>query len=290
LNAARRGRWLLIAGAGVGLALAAYGTFAPSDERGAPGPGDVARVNGVPIARLDLERALARMEADTRDGVADDPRRRVLERLIDEELLVQRGVALGLVESDATVRKALASAVIASVVAEASAEAPSDAELATFYEANRGYFAAPGRARVARVFVRDREGADARLVAALASLDARVEPSEVAREFGDVTPLELPDALLPEGKLRELLGPTEAGIALALAPGTHSDAVASTGGRVILVSLERAPGTSPELAAVRPVVEAEWSRRAGERALASYVAALRREAEIRRADDATGAN
>ena len=286
MNASRRGRLLLIAGAGLGLALAAYGTFAPGDGRSGPGPGEVARVNATPITRLELERALARVAADTRGPVSDGERRRVLERLIDEELLVQRGVALGLVASDPTVRKALATAVIASVVADASAAAPTDAELAEFYAANRAYFAVPGRVRVARVFVRAGDGADARVAATLAALDAGIAPDDVAREFGDATPLALPDALLPETKLRELLGPTEAAVALALEPGAHSAAVVGDGGRSILVSLERAPGTSPELEAVRPQVEAEWSRRAGERALAAYVAALRRDAEILRADEA----
>lgn len=278
-----------MAGAGLGLALAAYGTFARSDGRGALGPGEVARVNGVAIPRVELERALARIASDTNDGISDGERRHVLERLIDEELLVQRGVALGLVESDGTVRKSLASAVIVSVVSDASAEAPSEAELAAFYQANRAYFAAPGRVRVSRVFVRDGEGADARVAAALAALDAGVAPAEVVRGLGDPTPLELPDALLPDGKLRELLGPTEADAALALPPGTRSEAIATAGGRAILVSLERAPGTSPELEAVRAQVEAEWSRRAGERALSAYVASLRGEAEIRRADPALGA-
>jgi hypothetical protein len=184
------------------------------------------------------------------------------------------------------VRKALASAVIASVVAEAAAAVPSDAELEAFFAANRGYFAIPGRARIARVFVRDGDGADARVAAALDALDAGVAPAEVARRFGDATPLALPDAALPEAKLRELVGPSEAGIALALAPGARSAAIASDGGRSILVSLEREPGAAPDLDALRPQVEAEWSRRAGERALADYVAMLRREAEIRRADGA----
>ncbi len=285
----RRGRWLLIAGAGVGLALAAFGVFAPGAAPGVPRADEVARVNSVPIPRLELERALARVEADTRGGAAGDVRGHVLERLIDEELLVQRGVALGLVESDATVRKALASAVIASVVADASAEAPTEAELAAFYDANRAYFATPGRVRVARVFVRDGGEADARVAAALLALDAGVAPAEVARGFGDVAPLELPDALLPDAKLYELLGPTEASAALAVAEGARSDAIATAGGRSILVSLERAPGRSPELEAVRAQVEAEWSRRAGERALASYVDSLRSGAEIRRADDADDA-
>jgi len=289
LDASRRGVWLLAAGAALGLALAAYGTFAPAPRMGALGRDEVARVNGVPIARVELERALARIAADSRDELTDDERRHVLDRLIDEELLVQRGVALGLVESDPAVRKTLASAVIGSVVAEAATRIPSEAELAAFYEQNRGYFASPGRVRVARVFVRDGNGAGERVSAALAALDSGAAPDAVAAEFGDATPVALPDSALPEAKLRELLGPAEAEVALALAPGTRSDALATAGGRAILVSLERAQGASPELAAVREQVETEWSRRAGERALAAYLAALRREAEIERGAGAEGA-
>jgi hypothetical protein len=282
LDASRRGVWLLAAGAALGLALAAFGTFAPSQRGAALGRDEVARVNGVAIPRAELERALARVEGDTRGGLSGDERRRVLDRLIDEELLVQRGVALGLVESDGAVRKVLAQAVIASVIADAATEAPDDAQLAAFYEQNRGYFATPGRVRVARVFVRDGDGSAERLASALAALDAGAEPAAVAAEFGDAMLVPLPDAPLPEAKLRELLGPAEAEVALALAPGPRSEALATAGGRAILVSLERASGASPELAAVREQVEAEWSRREGERALASYLAMLRREAEIER--------
>ena len=276
----------MLVGAAVGLALAALGILAPSAAPRSPGPGEVARVNAVPLAHAELERALARVEADTGNAPSVLERRRVLERLIDEELLVQRGLALGLVESDATVRKALASAVIAAVVADAASAAPTPAELQVFFAANRSYFTTPARVRAARIFVRDGESADARVAAAFAALDARVPPEEVARHFGDATPLALPDALLPEAKLRELLGPTEAGIALALEPGAHSAAFVSGGGRSILVSLEREPGVPPQFAAVRQQVESEWIRRAAERALAAYLAMLRGEAEISLAEDA----
>lgn len=280
MNAAHRGRLILLAGAVGGLALAGFGLLAPSAPSQRPGPGEVARVNGVALTRGELERALWRIETDKRNPLSDEERRHVLERLIDDELLVQRGVALGLVESDPTVRKALASAVIASAVADASSAAPAAAELEAFFAENRGYFASSGRARIARIFVRDGDSADARIAAALAALDAGVAPAQVRARSGDLTPLELPDALLPPAKLRELLGPTQAEIALALAPGAHSVPLTGGGGRSILVSVEREPGAIPELAALRPQVEAEWTRRAGERALAAYLGALRREAEI----------
>ena len=71
-QAARRARWLLAAGAAAGIALAAAGLV-----RGAalPGhailaPGDVARVNGVPIRAEELERLVAALAI----GQAQPPR------------------------------------------------------------------------------------------------------------------------------------------------------------------------------------------------------------------------
>ena len=281
MSAAGRGRLLLFAGAALGLALAGRGLLAPDAATLRPGPGEFARVNGIPISNAELERALARIEADTRVPRAEEARRHVRERLIDDELLVQRGVALGLAGSEPNVRKAIVSALIASVVADASSAAPAEGELEAFFAAHPGYFAAAGRVRVARIFVRDGEGADARISEVLSALDGGVGPGEVSERYGDATPLALPDALLPEAKLRELLGPTQAALAFALSPGTHSAALADVGGRTVLVSLEREPGVLPDFEVVRPQVEAEWTRRAGERALAAYLELLRREAEIR---------
>jgi len=285
LNAERRGRLLLLAGAVGGLALAGFATLVPVAASRGPGPGEVASVNGVAIARVDLERALARIEADKQNPVSDAERRHVLERLIDDELLVQRGVALGLVESDPTVRKALAAAVIASVVAEASSAPPDEAELERFFAENRAYFARSPRVQVVRIAVRDGEGADARIAGALAALDAGAPPREVAARFGEPGALALPDAPLPEAKLRELLGPTLAEAALALEPGARSAAIAGDGGRSILVSLARVPGSEPVLSEVREEVAAAFARHAGERALAAYLADRRSEAEIALAPD-----
>jgi hypothetical protein len=284
VSPARRARWLLLAGAALGIGLAGAGLLAPEAPSLTPEGDEIARVNGVPIAREDYTRALARIEADLAGRPDDAARRHVLERLIDDELLVQRGVALGLVESDAVVRKALASAVIASVVADASSAVPDDAELEAFYAANAKYFARPGRARIARITVRDGPDADARLRAALDALVAGTAPVEVRARFGDADAGILPDALLPEAKLRELLGPTQSGVALALEPGAHSAPQAEAGSRSILVSLEREPARSPALDEIRPQIEAEWTRRAGERALAAYLAELRGDAVISRVD------
>jgi len=277
-----KARLLLLAGAAAGLALAAVGTLAPARPSGALARGEVARVNGVAIPADALERALAGLESDRRAVPPESDRARVLERLIDEELLVQRGAALGLEESDPAVRSSLVQALIASVLADAASSPPTDAELAQFFAENRRYFAQPGRARVGRIWIPAAGDAPARADAARTALDTGEPFESVKARFGASVPLDVPDALLPEAKLAERLGPTEARAALALTPGAHSAPLEAQGGLAILVLREREAERLPELAEVRAQVEAEWLRRAGERALAAYLAELRRDAEIAR--------
>lgn len=101
--------------------------------------GDAAAfVNGQPIARDDVERALASFGADKRAQLTREDRDKVLERLIEDELLAQRAVSLGLAATDPNARKVLIRGLIDSLVA--AAPPPSEAELRAFFEANADLF------------------------------------------------------------------------------------------------------------------------------------------------------
>src|SRR5262249_44836614 len=98
----RRARRWLAAGAVAGMGLAALALMqarAPTGARVAPaGGGDVvAWVNGQPIARESFARFVGAVARERRRLELDiDTRRALLQRLIDEELLLQQGIALGL--------------------------------------------------------------------------------------------------------------------------------------------------------------------------------------------------
>jgi hypothetical protein len=106
-------------------------------------------VNDTPIRRDDYLRALGAVAADRRTPLDDADKRRILDRLIDEELLLQRGLVLGLPERARSVRAPLVAATI-DLLARTNRE-PSDAELRAFYDAHREYFTDPGRVRVGQV-------------------------------------------------------------------------------------------------------------------------------------------
>src|SRR5262249_25577691 len=152
------------------------------------------------------ERVVAGLASDRRDGIDDTQRRLVLDRLIDEELLIQRGLDLGFARQDRKVRADLTAAVIASVVSEHEDLQPSDAQLQTFYDAHRDFFTQPGRLRVQQIFfsVASTSG-DAGALARAAEAVRRARAGEafdaVRAALGDPEIAPLPDALLPPAKL-----------------------------------------------------------------------------------------
>jgi len=86
------------------------------------GPDVVAVVGVVPIGADELERAVDAVADDRRGAMTGADRARVLERLVDEELLVQAAVDAGLPENDGVVRRALTEAMMAAIEAQADDE------------------------------------------------------------------------------------------------------------------------------------------------------------------------
>ncbi len=281
-----RGSVLLAIGAGAGVALAATGLVASSVTRGRGlPPGAVARVNGALVRGDDYARSLDALERDRRAGREPADRRLVLDRLIDEELLVQRGLELGLARQDARVRRDLSAAVIDAVVTEHEDGTPSDAELEAFYRRERDFFARPGRLRVRQLWCRadtaaDAPSAEARARAAAASLRAGEDFAGVRARLGDPEIAPLPDALLSPAKLLDHLGPTALRAALELEAGAVSDPVRSATGYHVLQVLEREAEWVPPREEIADEVVAEYRRRRGERALRAYLDGLRTRAEV----------
>jgi hypothetical protein len=107
------------------------------DARALP-PEALATVNGKVIRRAEYARVLEAIASDRRGELSASDRKMALDRLIEQELLIQHGVALGLVESDRAVREAIVRAMLASITA--SMEEPSDDQLGAFYAANQADF------------------------------------------------------------------------------------------------------------------------------------------------------
>lgn len=279
--------WLLGMALGLGLATVAILESRGTSREGGLPEGAAATINGKPISLEELERAMTAIAADSRNAPEMEDRGDVLDRLVDQELLVQRAFELGLDRSDRMVRNTLISAIVQSVLASATPPDTNEAAVEAFYRENSGYFARTGRMRLRAMTIAgsgaDDAGALERAEAAVARLRLGEAFETVNAELGSPPVAPLPDALLPPTQLVSYLGPTPARAAVAMKAGEVSDPIRAGGGYVILQVLEREPGQVPSLDEVRQEVINEMHRRAGEEALRQYIQSLRDGAEIRKA-------
>ncbi len=289
----------LAAGALFGLVAATGSLLADSGLRGSELPGSerpesaavrlpdgaVAAINGVPLRAADYERALAALASDRRNLIRDAERRFVLERLVDEELLIQRALELGLAQSDRTVRSQLVAVMIASVTEAAALREPDTDELRAFHAEHAEWFQEPARLHVRQLWIRGEparrdDEASQRAADAVARLRAGEPYAEVVEALGDRPVARVPDAPLPAAKLVEYAGPAALAALAEAADGTITDPLPLAGGLQVLQLVAREPARARPFDEVADQVRAQHRRRAGEDALRRYLAELRERAEI----------
>ena len=271
---------LLALGAGLGILIAA-GDLARAPARALPADA-VAVVNGKPIRRADYASALAAVAADRRDQARDpELQRHVLDRLIDEELLVQAALELGLAERDRRVRADLTTAAIG-FLTESPVADPSDSELKKFFHEHSGYFARDARLEVRQLFFRATpSGATAARDRALAARKlwlAAERDSELPSS--DPAPLPLPSSAMSVQKLEQYVGATLARTAAELPSGAVSEPIRTPDGFVLLRVVRRDGGDVPALSQVRDQVLAEWRRRQSEARLRQFLEGRRARASV----------
>jgi parvulin-like peptidyl-prolyl isomerase len=282
-------RIVLGTGAAVGILLAAAGALVPtaSDFSGSV----VARVNGKAITSQDLDFALERLAGDSHSAATHEERLAALQRLIDQELLIQRGVEIELLDSDLTVRKAIAGAMIDAIVADVLAKEPSEEELHAFYESHKAVFTVPSRVHVQQIYCSgdgDLTKALSRAEQASAALAHGLSFQEARERYGDEDNVSLPNTLLPLNVLRRLLGPTLTDTVLAMKPGDISPPLQAPAGYHILRLVELQSEEVQPYEAVRQEVRAEYVRRGRDEALQHYLDGLRQKATIVRSPQAPG--
>jgi hypothetical protein len=271
IAAADRTRWILLAGALLGLALAARGLVEDRD-RAVP-PGAVAMVGDVPITREEYARTLAAVASDRRDGTVDPALgRHVLDRLVDEEILVQAALAGGFALRDPALRGQIASAMIDAVVGDRAP--PSDEALRAHFESHAGVFARNGRVRVTAVWF---SGASANARANAAR--ARMSRGEAIAD-ADPPAVTVPASLLPQIKLADYLGPSVAAAVADLPEGGVTAPIETPTGLWVVRLAERRDGETPSFESVRDQVAADYRREQDDRALRRWLDRRRKETRV----------
>src|SRR5258708_11574599 len=136
---------LLAGGALMGLGLAGYGLFT---DKGTPShdvpPEAVALVNQRKILRSDFMTQSQTQFVLPFAQTSREQRRTVLDDMINEELMVQRGLEIDLPSYDPDVRNALVAGVELEVTADVLAQQPAPEELRVYYEHHKDKYSTEG--------------------------------------------------------------------------------------------------------------------------------------------------
>jgi hypothetical protein len=265
---------LLAAGVLVGALLMADGLV----QRTPGGDTAVAVINGYPITQRRFSAALQQMIPDQSSGVTQAQAGAVLDRLIEEELLLQRGLEIGITERDSSIRKSLVDAMIQSLVS-APQPVPDEATLESFYRANQAYFSGTPALQVRRMVFR---GEDRRTRAAVAHVALADQAWDVvAGQLADPDFVQLPTSFIPLTKLRNYLGAGFTERLGSMEIGEFTAPLEQASSFSILLLMDLQPAVPPPFAAVQDLVLREYRRREDDAVLRSAFQSMRAEAEVK---------
>jgi parvulin-like peptidyl-prolyl isomerase len=263
-----RRRVLAATGALVGLVLVAFAAVRPNLANNA-----VAQVGTRSIRQIDYDRALQGVAADRR-SVDAKLAEHVLDRLIDEELLVQHGMALGLATEDPRLRAELVRATLEAVLAERRGEPPaSDDQLREHYQRRADLFRLGGRVAVDVLYFSS--------VASAERARKLLEDGTKLDKIGALpAPFPAPVDPLSKPRLRDLHGPRVADAAWELPIGHPSAPIAVAHGAVLVWVRSRTDAELPPFESVREQVREDLDRARDEQALQRWLSEARRRVRV----------
>lgn len=257
----RRTLVLPLVGCVVGLGIAGLNLFhVVQKPRTTVPPGYAALVNGQPILMSDFLNELQDDTSKPFEQTTQKERATELKRMINEELLVQRGLALNLPETLVEVRTALSDGVNAQVAAPVRANRPTDAMLKKYYKAHRADYITNGTMALDDIVLhygsyrdvdqtRDQAMADA--AEAVFDLRAGSNLQHVMQHFGFVRSGKMKDGTELDFAAKIYLGPKLFAVASKLTDGQVSDPVSAPDGVHVLVMKHRELPTYTDFSDVR---------------------------------------
>ena len=289
----RRSFTLLALGAVIGLGVAGYGLFtAKGTATNSLPPEDIALVNQKPIYRSDFVIQTQAQYSVPIEQTTPAQRRRVLNDMINEELMVQRGLEVDLPGYDPEVRAALVNGVELQMYADVLAKQPTEEELQAYYRQHRSKYSSIGSFRMRDLMLNNRpdespaelEQRAQTVVAELrhgARLDDAFLEKHALRDSGKLMQSGKPDmGDIFDFAAEANLSPKVYATAQKLRAGEVSDPLADSDGVHILVMNARNAPRPLDYEAVRPRVWTDIKTDAQEQIKNATYKYLRSKADI----------
>ncbi len=267
---------LLLFASIIGTLLAIY-SIMDSNKNFSSLPNDVvATVNDKIIPSERYQTVIQLIENDKRDGLTDIDRRMALERIIEEELLVQYAYQNGFLEADDLLRKSIVRSVVDSIVEQSISVIPDKNILRDFYQDNLPVFTLDEQYRIVILSSQDRSD----ITAAKQIWQQSYDIQKLENEIESIRQLEIPSGFISKLRLGTLIGPLLREVVLSIRIGETSKPIETIYGYSIVTLIDKKNKIVPEYSEIQEVVLQEFRRRQREDILDELLIDLKRQSDI----------
>ena len=236
----------------------------------------------IPFERYEMQ--LEGLANDKRSPLTKKDKEYVLERMIEEELLIKRAIDLGMLENNPMARGTIVQQMIKNIISEGSRIEPEEKELIEFFEENIGFFTKANRLRVRQIYFSQDDFGD-RVLREAKNAFTRLLKGETFDQVvlsGSNSALKVPDTLMNLSKVREYIGPSLMREAQLLKPGQFSEPKKVSDGYKIIYLVDREDAAKPEYSNIRSSVLSEFSKRRDDQSLRTYLDNLKKWYDVSR--------
>jgi len=271
----------LLLGLLVGVFLASFSLIKETNLKNEGGW--VAKVDGVEISRAKYLLQIESLRIDKRNPLNKKDRDYVLERMIEEQLLIQRAKDLGMFTSNNMIRGTVVQQMINFIISNNSLTTVDDKDLEKFFLKNKGFFTNANRLRIKQIYFSDKNPALALEKAneAFTLLFSGKSFAE-ALKLGSESALVVPDTLMTLSKVREYIGPSLMQLAQSLRPGEFTRPKKVVDGYKIIYLVDREDAKTPKFSSIKDLVRSEFIKRRDDQSLREYLDDLKNWYDISR--------
>ena len=268
---------LLLLASIIGTFLAIYSIMETNKNFSSLPDNIIATVNDKIIPSDKYQTVINLIQNDKRDELTKADREMALDRIIEEELLVQYAYKNGFLEADDLLRKSIVRSVVDSIVEQALSVVPAEQDLLKFYEVNRQTFAIDEKYRVVILSSQNRSDIDEGKVIWQSNYDLTL----LRQTFKSIDRLDIPTGFISKIRLGTLIGPLLRDKVLSLQVGETSQTLKTIYGYSIVTLVDKKDRVIPEFKEISEIVLQEYKRQQREEILEELLKDLKRQSDIK---------
>ena len=266
--------FVLFAGILLGALMAAYSVIEKSNIS------DYKWAAKIEDTSIPMEKYLTQLDGlskDKRSPLTQEDKEYVLERMIEEELLIKRAIDLGMLNDNPMARGTIVQQMIKTIIAENARYEISDSELESFFQENSGFFTKSSRLRIQQIYFSNEQLKDDSLVVAKKAYDLlkRGDDFESVSKLGSPSALKIPNSLMTLSKVREYIGPSLMNLARELEINSFTSPIEVSGGYKIIYLIDKEMASPPKLNDIKASVSSEFLKRKDDQSLRGYLENLK---------------